>query len=159
LGAPTFSEAVRALAETFHVLRGILKDAGHVTSVGDEGGYAPNVKHPDEALQLMMQAIEKAGHQPGQDMSLALDVAASELYTGGEYQFAKAGLKSLGTSGMIGLLAELTDRFPIVSIEDGLAEDDWDGWRTLTERLGSRIMLVGDDLFCTNPAIIRKGIA
>jgi enolase len=158
LGAPTFSEAVRALAETFHVLRGILKSAGHVTSVGDEGGYAPNVKHPDEALQLMMQAIEKAGHRPGDDMSLALDVAASELYKGGVYEFAKAGLDSLSTTEMIGLLEDLTNRFPIVSIEDGLAEDDWDGWRTLTERLGGRIMLVGDDLFCTNPAIIRRGI-
>jgi len=158
LGAPTISEAVRTLAEIFHVLRGILKDAGHVTSVGDEGGYAPNVKHPEEALQLMVQAIEKAGYQPGKDVSLALDVAASELHKGSEYRFAKSGLPSLTTTQMIDLLESLTNTFPIVSIEDGLAEDDWDGWRTLTDRLGSRILLVGDDIFVTNPAIIRKGI-
>ena len=157
-GAPTISEAVRTLAEIFHVLRGILKDAGHVTSVGDEGGYAPNVKHPEEALQLMVQAIEKAGYQPGKDVSLALDVAASELHKGSEYRFAKSGLPSMTTAQMIDLLESLTNTFPIVSIEDGLAEDDWDGWRTLTERLGSRILLVGDDIFVTNPAIIRKGI-
>jgi enolase len=158
LGSPTLGEAVRALAETFHVLRGILKNAGHVTSVGDEGGYAPNVKHPEEALQLMVQAIEQAGHIPGGDMSLALDVAASELHKNGAYQFPKSGLKTLSSAEMIDLLEQLTNRFPIVSIEDGLAEDDWDGWRTLTERLGSRVMLVGDDIFVTNPAIIRKGI-
>ena len=158
LGAPTISEAVRTLAEIFHVLRAILKDAGHVTSVGDEGGYAPNVKHPEEALQLMVQAIEKAGYQPGKDVSLALDVAASELHKGSEYRFAKSGLPSLTTAQMIDLLESLTNTFPIVSIEDGLAEDDWDGWRTLTDRLGSRILLVGDDIFVTNPAIIRKGI-
>jgi enolase len=158
LGASTMSEAVRTLAEIFHVLRGILKDAGHVTSVGDEGGYAPNVKHPVEALQLMVDAIARAGYEPGRDVSLALDVAASELYKDGEYRFAKSGLPSMTTAQMIDVLEELTNRFPIVSIEDGLAEDDWDGWRTLTERLGNRIMLVGDDLFCTNSAIIRKGI-
>jgi enolase len=158
LGAPTISEAVRTLAEIFHVLRAILKDAGHVTSVGDEGGYAPNVKHPEEALQLMVQAIEKAGYQPGKDVSLALDVAASELHKGSEYRFAKSGLPSMTTTQMIDLLESLTNTFPIVSIEDGLAEDDWDGWRTLTDRLGSRILLVGDDIFVTNPAIIRKGI-
>jgi enolase len=149
---------VRTLAEIFHVLRGILKDAGHVTSVGDEGGYAPNVKHPEEALQLMVQAIEKAGYQPGKDVSLALDVAASELHKDSEYCFAKSGLPSMTTAQMIDLLESLTNTFPIVSIEDGLAEDDWDGWRTLTDRLGSRILLVGDDIFVTNPAIIRKGI-
>jgi enolase len=158
LGAPTISEAIRTLAEIFHVLRGILKDAGHVTSVGDEGGYAPNVTHPEEALQLMVQAIEKAGYQPGRDVSLALDVAASELHKGSEYRFAKSGLPSMTTAQMIDLLESLTNTFPIVSIEDGLAEDDWDGWRTLTERLGSRILLVGDDIFVTNAAIIRKGI-
>jgi len=158
LGAPPISEAVRTLAEIFHVLRGILKDAGHVTSVGDEGGYAPNVTHPEDALQLMVQAIEKAGYQPGRDVSLALDVAASELHKGSEYRFPKSELPSMTTAQMIELLESLANTFPIVSIEDGLAEDDWDGWRTLTERLGSRIMLVGDDIFVTNPAIIRKGI-
>ncbi len=158
VGSSTFADAVRSLAEIFHVLRRILKDAGHVTSVGDEGGYAPNVKEPQEALQLMVQAIEQAGYKPGRDISLALDCACSELYKGGEYRFPKSGLKSLTTAEMIDLLEQLTNTFPIVSIEDGLAEDDWDGWRTLTERLGSRIMIVGDDIFVTNPAIIRKAI-
>jgi len=158
LGSTSFAEAVRALAETFHTLRDILKKAGHVTAVGDEGGYAPNVKHPDEALQLMMQAIERAGYRAGSDMSLAMDVASSELHKNGKYEFAKSGLPALTTAQMIDLLADLSDRFPIVSIEDGLAEDDWDGWRALTERLGGRLLLVGDDLFCTNPAIIRRGI-
>ena len=158
VGSSTFADAVRSLAEIFHVLRRILKDAGHVTSVGDEGGYAPNVKEPQEALQLMVQAIEQAGYKPGRDISLALDCACSELYKGGEYRFPKSGLKSLTTAEMIDLLEQLTNTFPIISIEDGLAEDDWDGWRTLTERLGSRIMLVGDDIFVTNPAIIRKAI-
>jgi enolase len=158
LGASTFAEAVRALAETFHTLRDILKKAGHVTSVGDEGGYAPNVKHPEEALQLMVEAVERAGHRPGDDMSLAMDVASSELRKNGKYEFAKSGLPALTTPQMIDLLAQLADRFPIVSIEDGLAENDWDGWRALTERLGGRMLLVGDDIFCTNPAIIRKGI-
>ena len=158
LGSPTLSEAVRALAETFHALRGILKEAGHVTSVGDEGGYAPNVKHPEDALQLMVQAIERAGYTPGRGISLAMDSAASELYEGGEYRFPKSGLPAISSGDMIDLLERLTNTFPIVSIEDGLAEDDWDGWRTLTTRLGKRIMLVGDDIFATNPAIIRKGI-
>jgi enolase len=158
LGSTSFAEAVRALAETFHTLRGILEKAGHVTAVGDEGGYAPNVKHPEDALQLMMQAIERAGYRAGSDMSLAMDVASSELHKNGKYEFAKSGLPALTTAQMIDLLADLSDRFPIVSIEDGLAEDDWDGWRALTERLGGRLLLVGDDLFCTNPAIIRRGI-
>ena len=158
LGARTIGAAVRTLAETFHALRDILKQAGHVTAVGDEGGYAPNVKHPDEALQLMVHAIEQAGYEPRRDLSLALDVAASELYAEGAYRFPKSGLQTLSSAGMIDLLDELTNRFPIVSIEDGLAEDDWAGWRALTERLGVRVMLVGDDIFVTNPAIIRKGI-
>ena len=157
-GAPSFHEGVRMLAEIFHALRGILKDAGHVTSVGDEGGYAPNVTRPEDALDLMMRAIGKAGYRSGTDVTLAMDPAASELYHDGQYRFAKSGLSPLSTPEMIDLLEQLVARFPIVSIEDGLAEDDWDGWRALTERLGGRIMLVGDDIFVTNPAIIRKGI-
>ena len=158
IGAPTIGEAVRMLAETFHTLRAILKAAGYVTSVGDEGGYAPDVKEPQEALTLLVEAIERAGYKPGQDVALAMDPATSELHENGEYVFRKSGLPALTTPGMIDLLAHLVDRFPILSIEDGLAEDDWDGWRALTERLGKRVLLVGDDIFVTNPAIIRKGI-
>lgn len=158
-GAPTMAEAVRMLAETFHALRSILKAAGHVTSVGDEGGYAPDVKQPEDALALMVQAIERAGYKPGRDLVLGMDPAASELHENDMYVFRKSGLTPLSTSGMIDLLARLVERFPVVSIEDGLAEDDWDGWRTLTERLGKRVLLVGDDIFVTNPDIIKKGIA
>jgi enolase 1/2/3 len=157
-GAPTFAEAVRMLAETFHTLRSILKDAGHVTSVGDEGGYAPDVKPPADALALLVQAIQRAGYRPGHDIVLAMDPAASELYKNGTYVFRKSGLSPLGTDGMIDLLVSLVERFPVVSIEDGLAEDDWKGWQALTERLGKRILLVGDDIFVTNPATIKKGI-
>ena len=158
LGAPTFCEAVRILAETFHALRAILQAGGHVTSVGDEGGYAPNVTRADGALTLMVQAIERAGYRPGVDLSLAMDAAASELCDAGQYRFPKSGLSPLSTAEMIDLFEKLANQFPLVAIEDGLAEDDWDGWRVLTERLGSRILLVGDDIFVTNPAIIRKGI-
>jgi enolase len=158
LGARSMVEAVRLLAETFHTLRAILKQAGHVTSVGDEGGYAPNVTRPAEALELLVAAIKQAGYQPGIDISLAMDPAASELYRNGQYVFSKSGLDALSTSGMIDLLARLAEQFPVVSIEDGLAEDDWDGWKALTERLGRQLLLVGDDIFVTNPAIIRRGI-
>ena len=157
-GAPTFADAVRFAAETFHVLKNLLRDRGHNTGVGDEGGYAPNLKHPREALQLLIEAIAKAGYVPGRDIALAMDPAASELYRDGHYVFPKSGLPTLTTSGMIDLLADLVDAFPIVSIEDGVAENDWDGWRALTERLGERILLVGDDVFVTNPRIIAKGI-
>ena len=158
LGAPSMSEAVRMLAETFHTLRGILKAAGHVTSVGDEGGYAPDVKRPEDALTLMVEAIERAGYEPRQDLALAMDPAASELFTAGNYVFRKSGLPPMTSDAMIDLLARLVEQFPVVSIEDGLAEDDWAGWRTLTDRLGQHLLLVGDDIFVTNPSIIRKGI-
>ncbi len=157
-GAPTMAEAVRMLAETFHTLRSILKTAGHVTSVGDEGGYAPEVRQPEDALALLVQAIQGAGYKPGHDIALAMDPASSELYDNGTYVFRKSGLPQLSTAAMIDLLANLVEHFPIISIEDGLAEDDWNGWRTLTDRLGQRILLVGDDIFVTNPAIIKKGI-
>jgi enolase len=157
-GAPTMAEAVRMLAETFHVLRALLKSAGHVTSVGDEGGYAPEVKRPEDALALLVQAIEKTGYRPRQDLALAMDPAASELYRDGIYVFEKSGLPAMSSDAMIDLFAKLLDRFPVISIEDGLAEDDWSGWRTLTERLGHRVLLVGDDIFVTTPSIIRKGI-
>jgi enolase len=136
-GAPTMAEGVRMLAETFHALRSILKAAGHVTSVGDEGGYAPEVKQPEDALAVMVQAIERAGYKPGRDVVLAMDPAASELHENDGYVFRKSGLPPLSTSGMIDLLERLVEHFPVISIEDGLAEDDWDGWRTLTKRLGT----------------------
>ena len=157
-GAPSMTEAVRFLAETFHALRAILKEAGHVTSVGDEGGYAPDVKRPEDALALLVQAIVRAGYTPRQDVALAMDPAASELYDAGTYVFRKSGLSPLSSNAMIDLLAGLVEQFPVISIEDGLAEDDWSGWRTLTERLGKRVLLVGDDIFVTNPSIIKKGI-
>ena len=158
-GAPTFKEAIRWSAETFHVLKGLLRDRGESTSVGDEGGYAPNLTHPAAALELLVEAIAKAGYRSGRDIALAMDPAASELYRDGRYTFPKSGLPAISSSEMVDLLADLTDRFPVVSIEDGVAEDDWDGWRALTERLGHRALLVGDDVFVTNPAIIEKGIA
>jgi enolase len=158
-GAPTFKEAIRWSAETFHALKGLLRDRGENTGVGDEGGYAPNLTHPSDALQLLVSAIAKAGYRSATDIALAMDPAASELYRDGRYTFPKSGLPALTTSEMVGLLAQLTNEFPVVSIEDGLAEDDWGGWRVLTERLGDQILLVGDDIFVTNPAIIAKGIA
>jgi enolase len=124
-----------------------------------KGATRPNLKRPAEALQLLVDAIARAGYRPGTDIALAMDPAASELYTDGRYTFPKSGLPSLTTSGLVDLLAELVAAFPIVSIEDGVAENDWDGWRALTARLGDKILLVGDDVFVTNPAIIAKGIA
>jgi enolase len=158
-GASSFAEAIRWSAEVFHTLKGLLKSAGHPTSVGDEGGYAPNFTTPEEALDALVQAIQRAGYRPGQDVALALDVAASELWDDGRYVFKKAGGPTLSTGEMIDRLAALVEKYPIVLIEDGLAENDWEGWKTLTKRLGSRIMIVGDDVFVTNPEIIRKGIA
>ena len=158
-GAPTLKEAMRWGAEVFHALRALLKENGHPTSVGDEGGYAPNFREPEEALDALVRAIERAGYRPGADVSLALDCAASELWDEGGYVFGKAGGRRFTPAQLIDLHAALVRRYPIVSIEDGLAENDWDGWRALTERLGASTMLVGDDIFVTNPAIIAKGIA
>jgi enolase len=158
VGAPSMTERVRWCAEVFHALKGELRAAGHVTSVGDEGGYAPNVRTPDEALGLIVRAIDKAGYRPGQDVALALDPAASELWADGQYRFAKSGASAQSTDALIADYLTLVSRYPIVSIEDGLGEEDWPGWRLLTERLGSAVQLVGDDIFVTNPAIIRRGI-
>ncbi len=157
-GAPTFREAVRWSAEVFHALKAILKSGGHPTSVGDEGGYAPNFRSPEEALDVLVGAIERAGYRPGTDVGLALDPAASELWEDGGYVFRKAGGDRLTPGQMIDLYGRLVERYPIVSIEDGLAENDWDGWRALTRRLGASTMLVGDDIFVTNAAIIERGI-
>jgi enolase len=159
VGAPSLAEQVRWSAEVFHALKTQLTKAGHSTSVGDEGGYAPNVKTPDEALSLMTSAIESAGYAPGRDLAFALDPAASELWEGGRYCFRKSGRPDQSTDDMIAGYDGLASRYPIISIEDGLGEQDWDGWRRMTRRLGRRLQLVGDDVFVTNPAIIRQGIA
>ena len=156
VGLPSFGEAIRAGAEVFHTLKKHLHDKGLVTAVGDEGGFAPNLKSNAEALDLLLAAIEKAGYRPGQDVALALDVAASEFFEGGRY--ALDGKKGLDSDAMIAYLSGLADRYPIISIEDGLAEGDWAGWQRLTAALGSRVQLVGDDLFVTNTEILRRGI-
>ena len=164
VGAPTFTEALRWCAEIYHNLKKVLKEKGLGTGVGDEGGFAPNVKDEDEALSLIMEATEKAGYKPGKDIMLALDVAATEMYDeakkigkDGMYHFWKIGVTKT-TEEMIAFYEDLVSRYPIISIEDGLAEEDWDGWKVLTERLGSKIQLVGDDLFVTNIKRLQKGI-
>ena len=156
-GAATFSEALRMGSEIFHALRKALKDAGHNTNVGDEGGFAPNLGSADEALSFIMRAAEGAGFQAGEDFHLALDVAATEFFKNGRYELAGEG-KSFDSAEMVGYLSGLASRFPIVSIEDGCSEDDFEGWAALTEALGGRLQLVGDDLFVTNPARLADGI-
>jgi enolase len=156
VGMPSFQEALRCGAEVFHTLKKLLKEKGLVTAVGDEGGFAPNLKSNAEALDFLMSAIQKAGYKPGQDVALALDVAASELYENGSYALDQK--RGIDTAGMIAYLKGLVDRYPIVSIEDGLAEGDWEGWRRLTQELKSQVQLVGDDVFVTNPEILRRGI-
>jgi enolase len=156
-GAPTFAEALRMGAEVFQALKGKLKAAGLSTNVGDEGGFAPDLKSSEQALDLLMQAIEAAGYRAGEEVFLGLDCAATEFFRDGVYDLAGEGLK-LDAEGLSAHLAKLCDAYPIVSIEDGLAEDDWDGWAALTERLGGRVQLVGDDLFVTNPLRLADGI-
>jgi len=159
-GAPTFSEALRMGAEVFQNLKKLLHDNKFSTNVGDEGGFAPNLKSNEEALDFILKAIEKSGYKPGKDIYLALDVASSSFYLEeeGKYHFKKSTGDKLSSSDMIDLYAKLVSNYPIVSIEDGLAEDDWDGWKALTEKLGSKIQLVGDDLFVTNVTRIQRGI-
>ncbi|GIW25731.1 phosphopyruvate hydratase [Meiothermus sp.] len=156
-GLPTFSEALRAGVETFHALKAVLKAKGYNTNVGDEGGFAPDLKSNEEAVEVLLTAIEKAGYKPGQEIALALDPASSEFYQDGQYVLEADG-KSLSGPEMVAYWENWVNQYPIVSIEDGLAEDDWETWKLLTERLGQRIQLVGDDLFVTNPAILRRGI-
>jgi enolase len=159
LGASSFSEALRMGAEIFHALRGILKTRGQSTGVGDEGGFAPNLKSNREALEVVLEAIGKAGLKAGQDVWIALDVASSELWAGdGNYVFKKSGEPSRTSAQMIAMYDDWIRQYPIVSIEDGLAEGDWNGWVQLTAALGARVQLVGDDVFVTNPEILKKGI-
>jgi enolase len=159
LGAPTFSEALRMGAETFHHLRKVLQEKGLATAVGDEGGFAPNLSSNAEAIEVILRAIERAGYAAGTDIALALDVASSEFFANGTYTLEAEAQKTFDADAMVGYLTGLVDEYPIVSIEDGMAEDDWDGWRKLTRRLGERVQLVGDDLFVTNPERLRQGIA
>jgi len=173
IGFDRFSEALRAGVEIYHTLKGVLKKKGLVTAVGDEGGFAPNLKSNREALDLLVAAIEKAGYKPGSQIALALDVAASELVEEGEkpksekkkakggtrYALAGEGRTGLASSDLIALYREWIDAYPLVSIEDGLAEGDWEGWKEMTAELGNRVQIVGDDLFVTNPEILTRGIA
>jgi enolase len=158
IGAPTFSEGLRMGAEIFHTLKKSLKDAGHNTNVGDEGGFAPTLPDADAALGFVMKAIEQAGYKPGIDVVLALDPAATEFFKNKKYVYEGEG-KTRDISAQVKYLAELCARYPIASIEDGMAEDDWDGWKLLTETIGKKVQLVGDDIFVTNEKRLRKGIA
>jgi enolase len=157
VGAATCADAIRTGAEIFHTLRKALADAGHATNVGDEGGFAPNLKSADEALSFVMKAIEGAGYKPGDDVVLALDCASTEFFKGGKYAMEGEG-KSLDSGGMAKYLSDLVARYPIVSIEDGMAEDDWQGWKALTDAIGAKCQLVGDDLFVTNTKRLKEGI-
>ncbi|WP_027191583.1 phosphopyruvate hydratase [Fundidesulfovibrio putealis] len=157
IGADTFADALRMGAETFHALKKILAADGHVTSVGDEGGFAPNLKSHDEAFEYIIKAIEAAGYKPGPEIALAIDAAASEFYADGKYTFTGEN-RTFTSSELVAYYTELTKKYPLISIEDGLAEGDWEGWKELTDELGDTIQLVGDDVFVTNPDILADGI-
>jgi enolase len=158
VGAATMADAVRMGSEVLQALKKGLHDAGHNTNVGDEGGFAPNLKSADEALTFITRAVEKAGYRPGEDISFALDPASSEFFRDGKYHLAGEG-KVLDSEGIVRYYADLVSRYPIISLEDGCAEDDWDTWQLLTETLGGKLQLVGDDIFVTNPERLRRGIA
>ncbi len=158
VGFSSFSEALRAGTEIFHSLKSVLKSQGLNTAVGDEGGFAPNLRSNEEAITVIMQAIDQAGYKAGQDIYLALDCAASEFYKNGQYVLAGEGNKAFDSQGFSDYLVGLTRQYPIISIEDGLDESDWDGWAYLTQQIGDKVQLVGDDLFVTNPAILQEGI-
>jgi enolase len=157
VGAKSFREALRCGAEVFHHLKKLVDKKGYPTTVGDEGGFAPNVSGNDEAIEMILRAIESAGYTPGQDVVLSLDCASSEFYKDGKYILASEKLE-LDSTGFSDYLATLADKYPIISIEDGMAEGDWAGWKTLTDKLGKRVQIVGDDLFVTNPKILKEGI-
>ncbi|MFY9555808.1 MAG: phosphopyruvate hydratase [Blastocatellia bacterium] len=157
-GLPTFTEALRAGAEVFHSLKAVLKKRGHSTAVGDEGGFAPNLKSNDEAIEAILEAINQAGYKAGEQISLALDPASSEFYERGAYVFKKSTGARMSSAEMVALYSSWVEQYPIISIEDGLAESDWEGWTALTRELGERIQLVGDDLFVTNTTYLARGI-
>jgi enolase len=159
VGMPSFSEALRAGTEIFHALRSILKKAGQSTGVGDEGGFAPNLRSNQEALDVVMQAIGTTGLKAGKDVYIALDVASSELWDDGKYVFKKSGEPTRTSGQMVELYQDWVRQYPILSIEDGVAEGDWTGWQALTRAIGDRVQLVGDDVFVTNPTILKRGIA
>ena len=158
IGAPSFAEALRYGAETFHVLKQLLQERGLITSVGDEGGFAPNLKNNEEAIQLLLEAIERAGYEAGKDIAICLDPAASEFWGDDGYVFAKSSKVRKDREQLTAYYEELIRKYPIVSLEDGMAEEDWLGWSILTKALGNKVQLVGDDIFVTNPAIFSKGI-
>jgi len=158
VGAPTFSEALRTGAEIFHTLKSVLKKKGYATSVGDEGGFAPNLKSNEEAIETIIEAIAQAGYKAGGDVLLALDPASSEFYDGASYVFKKSDGRKLSSEDMVSFWSDWASKYPIISIEDGMAENDWDGWKALTEEIGQRVQLVGDDLFVTNTKFLQKGI-
>lgn len=158
VGAGSFSESLRIGAEIFHTLKAVLKKKGYTTSVGDEGGFAPNLRSNEEAIETILEAIVQAGYVAGKDCLLALDPAASEFYEDGSYVFKKSDQRKLSSDQMVEFWAGWVEKYPIISIEDGMAENDWDGWKTLTDKLGQRVQLVGDDLFVTNTEFLRKGI-
>jgi enolase len=158
VGAQTFRDALRAGAEIFHALKGVLHGRGLATSVGDEGGFAPNLRSNEEAIETILEAISKAGYKTGTDILLALDPAASEFYDGRAYVFKKSDGRKLSSAEMVAFWKKWVDQYPIISIEDGMAENDWDGWKLMTDEMGERVQLVGDDLFVTNTEFLRKGI-
>ena len=158
VGAPNFREALRMGAEIFHALKSVLKKKGYATSVGDEGGFAPNLHSNEEAIETILESISQAGYAAGSDCLLALDPAASEFFEGGAYVFKKSDKRKLTSAAMVDFWQSWCDQYPIISIEDGMAENDWDGWKLLTDRLGDRVQLVGDDLFVTNTEFLQKGI-
>ncbi len=159
LGSSHFSEAIRMVAEVFHNLKKILNKKGYGTAVGDEGGFAPNLKSNEEALELILESIEKAGYKPGKDLHLALDTAASEFFSGDRYIFKKSDGSKRSSSEMVEFYQNLVNRYPIISIEDGFAEDDWKGWKLMTDALGNKIQIVGDDIFVTNLERFKKGVS
>jgi enolase len=156
--APSFKEAIRMGEETFHALKSILNKKGYFTGVGDEGGFAPNLKSNEEAVEVILEAIVKAGYKPGTDISICLDPATSEMWDNGKYVFFKSSKQSLSSEELLKIWQSWAQQYPIVLLEDGMAENDWDGWKLMTKELGNKIELVGDDIFCTNPAILQKGI-
>ena len=158
VGAESFSEALRAGAEIFHNLKNVLKSRGYATSVGDEGGFAPNLKSNEEAIETILEAIDKAGYKAGENIMIALDPAASEFFKDGKYIFKKSDKRELTSDEMIAYWTEWTEKYPIISIEDGLAESDWEGWTKITQNIGRKVQLVGDDLFVTNTRFLQKGI-